>query len=77
MAKVAALNKGGFVDVPSVSCASSGNCAAGGTYTAPVFGDSRGFVATERNGVWAKAIQEPGLQALNAGQDARWQSVPA
>ena len=54
-----ALNKGGFAEVNSVSCASPGNCAAGGLYSW-----HRGFVAAERRGRWGKAIQVPGLQAL-------------
>ncbi|HXS64278.1 MAG TPA: hypothetical protein VN767_15595 [Streptosporangiaceae bacterium] len=56
---------GRFADVDSVSCASAGNCAAGGDYED--LGDSsvtRGFVINERNGVWGKAVQVPGLAAL-------------
>jgi hypothetical protein len=57
-----ALNAGES-GVNSVSCASAGNCAAGGWYT-----DSRGsqgFVAAERDGRWGTAIEVPGLGALN------------
>jgi hypothetical protein len=59
---IAALNQGGSASVDSVSCASAGNCAAAGTYGEP-YGE--GFVVSERNGVWGKAIDVPGLAALN------------
>ena len=69
-----ALNNGGDARVFSVSCASAGNCAAGGSYK-----DRRnhyqGFVAVERNGAWAKAIQMPGPGALNKGGGADVNSV--
>ena len=57
---MAALNKGGFVGVVSVSCASPGNCAAGGRYS-DRHGNQQGFVAVERHGRWGTAIQVPGL----------------
>jgi hypothetical protein len=66
---LAALDKDGYSDVPSVSCASAGNCTAGGDYTFHG-GDQGAFVASERNGRWATAIEVPGLGALNTGQDA-------
>ena len=69
-----ALNKGGDAEVSSVSCASAGNCAAGGDYT-DRHGDGQGFVAVERNGRWGKAIEVPGLAALNKGGDAEVDSV--
>src|ERR1022692_4250757 len=59
------LNKGD-ADVASVSCGSAGNCAAGGNY-ADSAGGEHGFVASERNGVWGRAIEVPGLEALSAG----------
>src|SRR5260221_2353438 len=69
-----ALNKGGNAQVRSVSCPSAGNCAAGGFYL-----DSsqhgQGFVVSERNGTWGKAIEVPGLGALNKGGDAQVRSV--
>ena len=53
----------------TVSCGSAGDCAAVGSYK-----DGRqnyqGFVATEQNGRWGKAIEVPGLGALNAGAAA-------
>ncbi len=62
---LAALNKGGKGDVVSVSCGSAGNCAAGGYYTR--HGRYQGFVVSEKNGRWGRAIEVPGLGALNAG----------
>ena len=65
---LAALNTGGDAEVASVSCASAGNCAAGGDYSD---GDAQqGFVAVERDGRWHTAIEVPGLAALNIGRDA-------
>jgi len=69
-----ALNKGSAAQVTSVSCASAGNCAVVGPYT-----DSRGhqqaFVATETKGRWGKAVEVPGLTALNTGGGATLTSV--
>ena len=63
------LNQGGNASVLSVSCASAGNCAAGGAYGWPY---SWAFVVSEKNGVWGKAIKVPGLGALVNG---RWAYV--
>ena len=66
---LADLGKSGSAQVLSVSCASPGSCAAGGYY-----GDGsdhqQGFVASQRHGRWGKAIEMPGLAALNKGGDA-------
>src|SRR6266704_2651962 len=48
--------------VTSVSCASAGNCAAGGSYE-DGHGHSLVFVASERNGRWGTAIEIPGTRA--------------
>jgi hypothetical protein len=70
---------GGFAEVLSVSCASAGNCAAGGYYTVDtssgVVGPEQGFVADEANGTWGNAQEVPGLGALNADNDAKVLSV--
>ncbi len=70
----AALNKGGNAWVSSVSCYSAGNCVAGGTY-----GDSshhqQAFLASEKNGVWGKAVEVPGTAALNTSGNAGVNSV--
>jgi hypothetical protein len=52
-----------------VSCGSAGNCAAGGYYD-DGDGNFQGFVAVERNGRWGRAIEVPGLGALNVGGNA-------
>jgi hypothetical protein len=59
-----ALNRGGSAHVSSVSCGSTGNCAAGGSYQ-DQSRNYQGFVVVERNGRWGKAIDVPGLLALN------------
>ena len=64
----------GGANLLSVSCASAGSCAAGGFYTVGS-GPNQGFVASERNGVWGRAIEVPGLAALNTGRDAEVLSV--
>ncbi len=69
-----ALAKGGFAQVGSVSCGSPGNCVAGGFYGDPD-NHRQGFVVSEKNGVWGRAIEVPGLAALNAGRDAEVNSV--
>jgi len=71
---LAALNTGGDAHVLSVSCAPAGSCAAGGSYTDGTAGP-QGFVAVERNGRWHRAIEIPGLAALNTGDDAKVVSV--
>src|SRR5215471_10357793 len=68
----AALNKGGFATVSSVSCASAGNCTAGGSYASAGF---QAFVASERGGTWHAAIEVPGTAALNQGGAAGVHSV--
>ena len=69
---IAALNAFGYAGINSVSCASAGNCAAGGIYT-----DSRrneqAFVVSEVNGVWGNAIEVAGN--LNVGGQAVVNSV--
>jgi len=70
---LAALNTGGHARVNSVSCASAGNCAAGGYYRHR--GRQQGFVVVERHGVWRRAIEVPGLGALNRGGQAVVSSV--
>src|SRR6516225_522267 len=62
------LNKGGRAFLASVSCASAGNCAAGGAYT-DGSGYEQAFVVGERHGTWGKAIEVPGSGMLNAGGD--------
>ena len=70
-----ALTDGRTADVLSISCARAGNCAAGGNYEDMAHGGSQGFVAVERNGIWGRAIEMPGLGALNKGGGAAVFSV--
>ena len=73
-----ALNTHGDARVESVSCASPGNCAAGGNYDGdPAYGDGygKGYVVSEKNGIWGDAVSAPGLQALHAGQYSDVKSV--
>ena len=69
----AALNQGGDASITSVSCASAGNCSAGGFY-----GDGFGrqaFVVGQTHGTWHAAIEVPGTAALNQGLAAEINSV--
>jgi hypothetical protein len=69
---VDSLSSGGSADLNSVSCATPGNCVAGGDYDGSVQG---AFLADEKNGSWGKAISVPGMHALNGGGEATVQSV--
>jgi hypothetical protein len=62
----AALNLGDNVQVSSVSCASAGNCSAGGWYMGSSSLD-KPFVVNEVNGTWHNAIEVPGMAALTTG----------
>jgi hypothetical protein len=70
----AALNQGGGAQVLSVSCASAGNCSAGGFYSLSS-GDDEAFVASQVNDTWHTAIEVPGIAALNRGGAAFITSV--
>jgi hypothetical protein len=69
-----ALNKIGMAQVHSVSCASAGNCAVGGSYLDGSH-HLQAFVVSEQNGSWGKAIEVPGSGALNKGGGAEVFSV--
>jgi hypothetical protein len=77
-----ALNTAGYSEddsVTSVSCASPGNCGAGGFYG--MVDDSnfleytQAFVVSEVNGIWGTAQEVPGTAALNTGDAAQVTSV--
>jgi len=75
---IAALNTGDYAFVSSLSCASAGNCVAGGEYSLSstnVNGNTHAFVADEVDGTWGDAIEVPGTAALNASDGAQVQSV--
>jgi hypothetical protein len=61
---LAALDAGGSASLRSVSCASAGNCAAGGSYTTADNG-TQAFVVDETGGTWGTAQEVPGSAALN------------
>jgi hypothetical protein len=56
---------GNEATVQSVSCATAGNCAAGGFYFKS--DGTHAFVVNETNGVWGDAIEVPGTAALGTG----------
>jgi hypothetical protein len=70
----ARLNGGDEAEITSVSCASAGNCSAGGQYLDST-DFSQAFVVSERNGTWGTAIETPGTANLNQGGDAGTTSV--
>jgi hypothetical protein len=62
----AALNKRGLAQVNSVSCATPGNCSAGGFYQDAAY-NSQAFVVNETGGSWGTAAEVPGSAALDQG----------
>src|SRR5258708_23561418 len=68
------LSAGGEAQVSVVSCASAGNCAAGGFYL-DRSRHSQAWVASQVNGRWGRAIEVPGTAALNADGEAGVSSV--
>lgn len=75
------LNKpGADSQVTSVSCASPGNCAAGGYYTSGFYGgggapEYSAFVVSQVNGTWGTAQEVPGIDELDTGGRAKLVSV--
>lgn len=65
--------RAGLAQVVSMSCASAGNCAAGGLYANA--SGTQAFVAAEIKGRWGKAIEVPGLGHLNKSGSATVASV--
>lgn len=66
---IAALNTGGFAQLHSLSCASTGNCAAGGGYFNTA-GKFEAFLINEVHGSWHAAFEVAGIAALNVGGTA-------
>jgi len=62
----ARLNIGQNAAVLSVSCATPGNCSAGGYYTDGA-DHQQAFVVTQANGTWGNAKEVPGTAHLNTG----------
>ena len=69
----AALNRGDFADMLSVSCASAGNCSAGGHYRNS--SGQQAFVVSQTGGTWGAAIEAPGTAPLNQDGNADIASV--
>jgi hypothetical protein len=69
-------NDGNPPGIVSLSCASAGNCSAGGNDTPPGGGDDlEAFVVTETGGTWSKAKEVPGTATLNTGNEASTMAV--
>jgi hypothetical protein len=61
------LNTGGTAGIDSVSCASPGNCSAGGSYASPGPERFHAFVVSQVRGRWQRALKVPGMAVLNRG----------
>jgi hypothetical protein len=59
----------------SVSCASAGNCEAGGNSAPVIETPYQAFLVREKNGSWGTAFGVPGLAALNVDGNADVASV--
>ena len=68
------MANGRWVDVNSVSCAAAGNCAVGGDLE-HMPADTQGFVVSETNRRWGKAIEMPGPGTLIKSGDTQVNSV--
>ena len=64
----------GLAQLNAVSCASAGNCSAGGQYVDSSH-HGQAFVVNETNGTWHTAKEVPGTAALNQGGGAYIESV--
>jgi hypothetical protein len=60
--------------VDSLSCASIGNCSAGGAFPKGKHGESS-FVVNETNGRWGRAHEIPGFAQLNVGGSSELRSI--
>jgi hypothetical protein len=67
------LNGRHLSSLTTISCASKGNCSAGGSY-----GNGShqvAFIVNEKNGEWGHRMLVPGLKDLNKGQSSDMQTV--
>jgi hypothetical protein len=65
---LAALDTGGLAGITSVSCASLGNCSAGGYYYISDQAFTSGFVVSQVNGTWGRAkkiSRAPGIDSVS------------
>jgi hypothetical protein len=71
------LNTEGAAQVSSISCASAGNCAAGGYYSIQLSGITQeaAFIVDESNGTWGTAQEVPGTAALTGDGSSEVHSV--
>ncbi|HEV2451591.1 MAG TPA: hypothetical protein VGS62_06665 [Streptosporangiaceae bacterium] len=69
----ARLNTGGYAAINSVSCASAGNCSAGGEYTNGTA--TQAMVVSQSGGTWGTARQVPGITTLNQSHLAQVNAV--
>jgi len=70
----AKLNAAKSANLYSVSCASPGNCSAGGSYASSSLNDSyrnQAFVVNETGGKWGNAAEVPGSASLNGQNNAQ------
>jgi hypothetical protein len=65
----------GDAEIDSLSCASAGNCSAGGQYYISATGAAEVFVVSEKHGSWGTAIPVPALIRLNTAGDAEISSL--
>jgi hypothetical protein len=63
---LSALNKGGYASVSALSCASAGDCSAGGLYTDGSRAQ-QAFVVSQTAYNWGTATNLPGLRSMNKG----------
>jgi hypothetical protein len=66
---IATLNTGGFAQLHTLTCASVGNCAAGGGFR-EASGAFEAYLIDEVAGTWRKAFEVAGIAPLNAGGTA-------
>jgi len=71
---IAALNTGNFAQLNALSCASMGNCTAGGGYRT-ASGAFEAFLISQVHGVWQHAFEVPGIAALNGGGTASIRTI--
>jgi hypothetical protein len=68
------LSPGESSSIRSISCASEGECSAGGQYQF-ANNDTLPFVVDESNGIWGEAEPIPGLAQLDVGDNATFDSI--
>jgi Bacterial Ig-like domain (group 3) len=72
---IAALSGGGkTANITTLSCASPGNCGAGGSYT-DSSGQTQVFVVNETNGAWGSTQEIAGAGSLNTEGSAQVSSI--